>query len=131
MRGYLNGASSVGASTIVNSDNWPASTTVLAVDSTIQFEGHTTSYTATAVSGDTNSSGVLASFSFTPNLTENVPDNTAIIAPSPRIITSGMKTAVAAETGTICYFMQFNFEDLRHISSFANAGSGNVTATTG
>ena len=121
MRGYLASAASIGAAIISNSDNWPASTTVLTVGDTIQFESHTTSYTITVVSGSTSSSGILTSFEFTPTLSENVPDNTAIICPSPRTIESAMKTAVAAETGTICYFMQFDFEDLRHISSFANS----------
>jgi len=129
MRGYLASAASIGAAIISNSDNWPASTTVLTVGDTIQFESHTTSYTITVVSGSTSSSGILTSFEFTPTLSENVPDNTAIICPSPRTIESAMKTAVAAETGTICYFMQFDFEDLRHISSFANSSVNPGTKT--
>jgi len=86
-------------------------------------------HTITVVSGSTSSSGILTSFEFTPTLSENVPDNTAIICPSPRTIESAMKTAVAAETGTICYFMQFDFEDLRHISSFANSSVNPGTKT--
>src|SRR3989337_2377321 len=119
MRGYLASAASIGASTINNSDNWPADTTVLSVNDIIQFEGNATQYIVTVVSGNSNGSGILASFSFTPTLVANTDDNTAIICPSPRDLSSGMKTAVAAETGTICYFMQFDFEDLKHISSFA------------
>ena len=123
MRGYLKTAHSVGASSI-DTDTWPASTQVILVGDTIQFDGHTTAYTVTVVGADlgiSDGSGELDNITISPVLSENVPDNTAVIAPSPRTITSGIKTAIAAETGTICYFMQFDFEDLRHISSFADS----------
>ena len=123
MRGYLKTAHSVGASSI-DTDNWPGSTQVVLVGDTIQFESHTTSYTVTAVGADTGistSAGELDNITISPVLLENVPDDTAIIAPSPRTIQSDMKTAFGAESGSICYFMQFDFEDLKHISSFADS----------
>ena len=123
MRGYINGAHNSGVTSIA-SDTWPKNTKVLAVNDVIRFEGHNTDYTVTTITpstGISDSSGILTSFVISPSLSESVPDNTAIICPSPRTIESGIKTAFEAETGTICYFMQFDFEDLKHITSFTDS----------
>lgn len=70
---------------------------------------YSTEYTVTGTSDtDSGTAGELL-IEFTPTLPINIPDGTGILFKNPRILTTAMKTAVEAETGDICYFMQFNF----------------------
>ena len=107
----------IGDDTILTT-NWPVSTTgVIATGDVFRFDISPSTYPAnyedeyTVTAGSNKDSGLAGDLliTFTPNLAVAIPDGTGILFKNPRQLTSAMKTAVQAETGDICYFMQLNF----------------------
>lgn len=126
-RPYLNGTHNAGV-TSLTTDGWPASTNnVLWSGDKILFPGDSTEYVVQS-GVNTNSSGQ-ATISISPGLASQKADNTPILVPRPRVLTSGMRSAVTAETGDIFHLMQFNFATIKDITGFADAGGGQTTVT--
>lgn len=104
-RPYVNGASQTGGSLIT--DGWPPSTLVLLQNDIIYIEGDATTYTVQA--DGTSSAGGSLTISISPVLAASPDDNTPLLIPNPRPLSTNMRNQIAAETGNISHFMEFQF----------------------
>lgn len=104
-RPYVNGASQTGGS--LTTDGWPPSTLVLLQNDVIFIEGDTTEYTS-QTDGTSNASGQLT-ISISPALAASPDDNTPLLIPAPRSLSSNMRTQIANEIASIFHFIEFQF----------------------
>ena len=126
-RPYVNGASQTGTSLIT--DGWPVSTTgILLQDDIIRIEGYATEYT---VAADVNSNGTgQATITLTSALSSSPADNSPVLVPSPRPLTTEMRTKIVSKKSDVIYFVMFDFDEIYRLGNIVTYSAGTKIQVT-
>lgn len=123
MRPVLNGSHSINATTI-NIKRLPASLKVLYVGDKFRINDVSTEYTVITSDVTSNASGEASIKIAATGIIAAYADLTPVQIPVPRPMTDNMRTAVSAETGTIIYFIKFDFDTIHRITDIVTHASG-------